>query len=73
MLDYNDHYAHHVTWKGGRAKYCNYGMFFPFWDYLNGTRYDASSPPASAAKPKEPVPVGNVLLNGETLDPIKAH
>lgn len=52
-LDYNDHYAHHITWKGGRAKYCNYGMFFPFWDYINGTRYDASKPPASAAKPKE--------------------
>lgn len=22
-LDYNDHYAHHITWKGGRGKYCN--------------------------------------------------
>ena len=28
-------------------------MFFPFWDYINGTRYDACKPPASAAKPKE--------------------
>eukprot|EP00442_Polarella_glacialis_P004619 CAMPEP_0115055246 /NCGR_PEP_ID=MMETSP0227-20121206/4546_1 /TAXON_ID=89957 /ORGANISM="Polarella glacialis, Strain CCMP 1383" /LENGTH=295 /DNA_ID=CAMNT_0002439817 /DNA_START=38 /DNA_END=925 /DNA_ORIENTATION=+ len=55
-LDYNDHYAHHITWKGGRAKYCNYGMFFPFWDMLNGTRYNASAPPASAAKPKEKLP-----------------
>lgn len=52
-LDYNDHYAHHITWKGGRGKYCNYGMFFPLWDVLNGTRYDASKPPPSAAKPKE--------------------
>jgi len=62
-LDYNDHYAHHITWKGGRAKYCNYGMFFPFWDVLNGTRYDASSPPASAAKPKE-------ALNVEMVDTV---
>ena len=52
-LDYNDHYAHHITWKGGRAKYCNYGMFFPFWDQLMGTRYNAAAPPASTAKPKE--------------------
>ena len=22
-LDFNDHYAHHITWKGGRSKYCN--------------------------------------------------
>jgi sterol desaturase/sphingolipid hydroxylase (fatty acid hydroxylase superfamily) len=52
-LDVNDHYAHHVTWKGGRAKYCNYGLFFPLWDVLNGTRYDPAAPPASAATPKE--------------------
>ena len=29
------------------------GMFFPLWDILNGTRYDASAPPPSCAKPKE--------------------
>jgi len=52
-LDYNDHYAHHITWKGGRAKYCNYGMFFSFWDHVMGTRYDASAPSKSAALPKE--------------------
>merc|ERR1712070_501460 len=53
QLDYNDHFAHHVTWKRGRAQYCNYGLFFPFWDVIVGTRYDASAPPASAAKPKD--------------------
>jgi sterol desaturase/sphingolipid hydroxylase (fatty acid hydroxylase superfamily) len=52
-LDYNNHFAHHVTWKGGRGRYCNYGLFFPFWDMANGTLYDACAPPASAAKPKD--------------------
>jgi hypothetical protein len=28
-------------------------MFFPLWDVINGTRYDATNPPASAARPKE--------------------
>ena len=34
-----------------------------------GTRYDASKPPPSAAKPKERLPDGP-LLNGERLDPL---
>jgi len=75
-LDYNDHYAHHITWKGGRSKYCNYGMFFPWWDYVNGTRYDATSPPASAAQPREHVAdaelkdllgADNVVVDGAKL------
>jgi len=61
-LDYNDHYAHHITWKRGKAHYCNYGMFFPLWDVLNGTRYYAAAPPASAAKPKE-MPTKQELLD----------
>ena len=28
-------------------------MFFPFWDMIMGTRFDASAPPRSTAKPKE--------------------
>jgi len=66
-LDYNSHFAHHITWKGGRAKYCNYGMFFPFWDQLMGTRYDASAPPASAARPKEAVGAAEL----ERIDPYR--
>ena len=30
-------------------------MFFPFWDIINGTRFNAAAPPKSAAKPKEAV------------------
>ena len=67
-LDYNDHFAHHITWKGGRAKYTNYGMFFPIWDVLNRTRYYVDAPPASAAKPKERAP--DALLERVTPYPV---
>ena len=39
-LDYNDHYAHHISWKGGRARYKNFALFFPWWDMLWGTHYN---------------------------------
>ena len=71
VLDYNDHYAHHITWKGGRAKYCNYGMFFPFWDIVMGTRYYAEAPPASAAKPKERLPSSKLGLSLIEPYPVK--
>ena len=36
------------------------GMFFPFWDIVNGTRFNAAAPPTSAAKPKEIVSAADV-------------